>query len=85
MLAATFLHFRVNPAVRSQQFPIAQLVGLPVELRHRSSCFSHQQNARGRVPGMQAEFPEAFKPAAGHRSQVQRGRTVPPHAVGPQT
>ena len=79
------LHFGVNPAIRSQQFPVPKLVGLPVELRHGASRFLDQQDSSSRVPGMQAEFPEAFKAAAGHGSQIESSRAVPPHSVGTQS
>src|SRR5213594_4129248 len=59
----------------------SQCEGIPGEIAHSPSSFFNQQGARGGVPLLQAEFPEAVEAAGRNASQVQRGGAVAAHPV----
>ena len=59
-----FPHLGVHSRIRREQLPIAQLIRLAVKARHHASSLAHQQNPRGRIPGVQPELPEAVEASA---------------------
>src|SRR5437879_10265966 len=75
-------HFFVNEAVRCKNDRRAQLVWCSFEVADLAASFFNEQNARGDVPLVEAEFPEAVEAPGGHAGQIERRRSVAAHAVG---
>ena len=64
-------HFVVDQAVRSQHLPAVEPERSAREVRNLAARFLEQQDAGGRVPGIQVELPESLKAASGHIGQVE--------------
>ena len=58
--------------------------GRAVEAEHGSTCLHHQQRARGRIPGVQIEFPKAVYPAGCSICQIESRRACPANTMGAQ-
>src|SRR5256884_4455702 len=67
-------HFFVNEAVRCKNDRRAQLVWCSFEVADLAASFFNEQNARGDVPLVEAEFPEAVEAPGGHAGQIEIGR-----------
>ena len=70
----------VDQPVVGQDVRAAQVERRAVHIGATASGFADQQNARGDVPGIQAELPEHIQPSAGDISQIERrgsGRRTP--------
>src|SRR5438445_7751349 len=74
-------HLFVDQSVGGENDGATKLVRIPGEIAHSPSSFFNQQDARGGVPLLQAEFPEAVEAAGRNASQVQRGGAVAAHPV----
>src|ERR1700682_6412071 len=74
-------HLFVDQPVGGENDGAAKLVRIPGEIAHFAASFFDQQDARGRVPFLQAKFPEAVEAAGSNGGEVQRGGAVSAHAV----
>lgn len=76
------LKFEVEAAVGGEERGIAWAVGAAGKVTNTAAGLFHQQNARGGVPGSQAEFPEGVEAATGNGAKIERGGTIAADAVG---
>ena len=60
---------------------VVEVQPVALEPERRAARFAQDACACGRVPRLQAEFPEAIKPAARHKTQIERGRAIAAHAM----
>ena len=74
----------MDQPIRSQGLATVQMKWPAPKIGHPSSCFLHHQHSCRRVPRIQIEFPESVKASAGHRAQIQRRRSGPPHPMRTQ-
>src|SRR6059058_874545 len=72
----------MNEAVRCKNDRRAQLVWFSLEVGDLAASFFNEQNARGDVPLVEAEFPEAVEAPGSHTGQIERRRPVAAHTVG---
>ena len=69
----TPMQLQARQSIGGENDGATKLVRIPGEIAHSPSSFFNQQGARGGVPLLQAEFPEAVEAAGRNASQVQRG------------
>ena len=71
----------MNEAVGGEDDRTAELIGISLKVGDFATGFLNEENARGSVPLVEAEFPEAVEAAGGNTSEIERGGTVAANAV----
>ena len=74
-------HFFVDEAVGGEDDRAAELIRLAGKIGNFAAGFFHQQDARGGVPGFQAEFPETFEAANRDAGKVESGGAIAADSV----
>src|ERR1039458_1625024 len=74
----------MDESIRRQYFAAIEAKRRTVKAGHASAGFLDQKRARGRVPRIQIEFPEAVVAPAGDVGQVEGRRSGAPQAVRAQ-
>ena len=74
-------HLFVDQPISGENDGAAELVRFSGEIAHFAAGFFDQKDARGRVPFLQAEFPEAVEAAGSNGGEVQRGGAIAAHPV----
>ena len=72
-LREQFQYFPVQHCVIGQNVRAMQIRSGAEHIRAQAPGFANQQEARGHIPGMQAELPEEIQPPAGHIGQIDGG------------
>src|SRR5216684_4441563 len=83
-LQRNLAHFFVDGSVGGQNIRPAEPVRLAGKIADLPACFLHQQHARGGVPFLQTELPEAVKAPGSYTRKVEGSRAVAAHAVRTQ-
>src|ERR1700735_767792 len=83
-LRGNALHFVVHEAVGYQNSGATGMIRLAGEIGDLPARFGHDEHPRCCVPRLQPKFPKRFEPAARHRAQIDRSRTVAPHSMRTQ-
>src|SRR5690242_13871478 len=71
----------MQAAVAGQYLRAVEMVRLAQQIAYLATGLGHDQLTRGHVPGLEVEFPEAFKASTGGVTEVEGRRAQPPHAV----
>ena len=61
----------VNTAVGAEYFAAVDTISMTCEVRHPAARFFYQQDASGRVPGVEVELPKAFEAPGRHIGKVE--------------
>src|SRR6266404_3325609 len=75
------LHFRMDAAIRVEQFTSAWTKRFARKIGNHSALFFHEQCSRRRVPRLQSKFPESFETSGCYTTKIERGRSITPYAV----
>src|SRR5206468_11551838 len=75
-------HLLVNEAVGGENDRRAKLIRFADEVAYFAAGFFDEQHARGDVPLVEAEFPEAIEATVSHAREIERRRAIAAHAMG---
>src|SRR5258708_31064580 len=74
----------MDQTVGGKNHRAAKRIGLIGKIAHLAASFLHEELARGGVPFLKAEFPEAIETASSHACEIKRGGAVAADAVRAQ-
>src|SRR5258708_9008167 len=74
----------MDQTVGGKNHRAAKRIVLIGKIAHLAASFLHEELARGGVPFLKAEFPEAIETASSHAGEIKRGGAVAADAVRAQ-